>query len=115
MCDGLAFHRELNRLISESETAVDEMREAGRELAMAEREYRIALRVETFDERAKGVPVSMMRDTVRGSDMVADRLMRRDIARTSYEAAQEKVNVKKLGAKLVGEQINRELWRPSNG
>ncbi len=114
MCDGLAFTRELSRLISESESAVDEMREAGAELAAAEMKYRIALAAEAHYERGCGIPVSMMRDTLRGAEEVSDALFRRDLARTNYEAAQEKVNVKKLGAKLVGEQINRELGRPSN-
>ncbi len=114
MCDGLTFTRELSRLISESEKAVDEMREAGAELASAEMKYRIALAAEIHYERRQGYAVSMIRETARGAKEVAEAMLRRDVARTNYEAAQENVNVKKLCAKLVGEQINRELGRPSN-
>jgi len=80
----------------------------GRELAAAERDYKIRLRQEALTLRAEGIPVTLIDKIVYGVRDVADRRFKRDVAQTMYDTAQEKINGLKLQMRILDNQISRE-------
>ncbi len=87
---------------------VQDMRQSGCQLAENERDYRVALRVEILNERASGVPASVVGDTSRGVPDIADMKRDRDCSDAVYKAAQEAINVNKLRLRVINDQIARE-------
>lgn len=90
-------------LMRELETS----RTSGCQLAENEREYRQAVRVETLRERAKGTPVTIVGDLVRGMPYVAELRCRRDCSEAVYKASCEAVNVYKLRIRMLDAEIGR--------
>ena len=73
----------------------------GRVYAEAQKKYRIALRQEILQERAKGTPVTIINDICRGEEKVAELCFERDIAESLYKASQESINVYKLRLRIA--------------
>lgn len=96
---------ELDRELGES---VEAMRNAGCQLAENERAYRVRLAQRIAEERAHGMPVSVVGDVCRGDPEVADLKLSRDCSEALYKAAQEAINVRKLRVRVVSAQIERE-------
>lgn len=83
----------------------------GRAYSMSQKEYRIALRKAMLEEREKGTPVTILSDICRGRPDIAELCMQRDIAEVVYKASMEAINVYKLEANILREQIDREWNR----
>ncbi len=106
---------EVKELMRRQEMAIDEMRRCGQELAAAERAYKVQLREEALRLKRGGMAVGMISLTVKGDPKVAELRERRDVAEAFYKAAQEAVLSYKLQARLVSEQLSREVGSPSFG
>lgn len=84
------------------------MREAGCQLAINERDYRVALRKEILMLKAEGMAATITPDVARGKTSIAEMKMHRDSSEAIYKAAMEAVNVHKLQIRIINEQLQRE-------
>lgn len=106
--DGMSLYQELQNKIGLLDVAVREIRARGAAYSQAERDYRVALRKAVLDERTKGTPVTIISDVCRGREDIAQLRFERDCSETLYRSALEALNVYKLQARLIENQIARE-------
>lgn len=105
---------ELNELSINLTKSGEQMKRYGKELAEAERDYKITLRQEALKLRAdEQMPVTLIDKVVYGIPDVAEKRFKRDVAESMYKAAQESINTLKLKIRIIDAQIQRE-WH-SNG
>ena len=98
----------LEQKVRELERSVKMLRKTGTEAALAERDYKIALRAEALRERDEGMAVGMITLTIYGVKEIAELRMKRDIAEAVYEANKEHINATKLQIRIIEEQRKRE-------
>lgn len=109
MHSGLDLMRRLFDLLDNMlPNGVHQIAKYGVEYAKREKEYRVLVKQETLKAQTTGTPATLIRDIVRGSENVANAKLERDKADALYKAAQESVNINKLTAKILEEQIKRE-------
>ena len=101
----------LQEKIENLSSLLDELKERGKNKAVAERNYRVALRKEMLKERQNGTPVSMLSDVCRGEETIAELKLARDLAEALYDATKEACNGTKLVIRVLEEQIEREWQR----
>lgn len=106
--DGMGLYQELQTKVGLLDVAVRELRARGTAYSQAERDYRVALRKAMLEERSKGTPVTIISDVCRGREDIAQFRFERDCAETLYRSALEALNVYKLQARLIENQIARE-------
>lgn len=82
---------ELKKQLKALDRAIAALVNRGRERAIAERDYRIALQKEILRQRDAGFPVTIISDICRGKDEIADLKMKRDIADTMYDTCLQKI------------------------
>lgn len=105
---------ELNELSINLTKSGEQLKRYGKELAEAERDYKITLRQEALKLRAdEQMPVTLIDKVVYGIPDVAEKRFKRDVAESMYKAAQESINTLKLKIRIIDAQIQRE-WH-SNG
>lgn len=105
---------ELNELSKNLSKSGEQLKRYGKELASAERDYKITLRQEALKLRAdEQMPVTLIDKVVYGIPDVAEKRFKRDVAESMYKAAQESINTLKLKIRIIDAQIQRE-WH-SNG
>ena len=98
----------LERKTRELEKSIKMLRQNGTEAAIAEREYKIALREEALKMRDAGEAVGMINLIIYGVPRVAELRFKRDVAQTIYDANREHINATKLEMRIIEGQINRE-------
>lgn len=86
---------------------VETYRRSGIQLAENQAAYRKAVRLETLKERAKGTPVTVTSDLVRGIEYVADLKQAEVSAEAVYRSSQEYINVLKIRLRIVDAEIQR--------
>lgn len=99
---------ELNDLCAKLTVSGRQMAKYGRELAEAERDYKICLRQEALKLRSGGEAIGMIDKTIYGIPEVAELRFKRDVAKTMYQTAQESINTLKLKIRILDAQIARE-------
>ena len=82
---------ELNKQRKTLDRAITALVSKGKEKAMAERDYRIALQKEILRQRDAGMPVTIISDICRGKDEIANLKMQRDVADTLYDTCLQKI------------------------
>jgi hypothetical protein len=87
--------------------AVERWKQYGHDLALAERDYRIACRAEVFVlHTEEKVPWTTASDISRGDEsMVASLRYKRDVARVNYSAEEERINVLKIEARMLEAEL----------
>ena len=103
---------ELMDKLREMERETELMKASGRQLAIAERDYRIALAKKTVELRTGGMPATLTPDLARGEKAVADLRMQRDLAKTDWEVSRQRLFVLSQDCKIIDAQLSRE-WRAS--
>ena len=96
-------------VLDELKTAVKGMQNWGLKKAQAESDYKTVLSQEVLKERDKGTAVGVISLIIYGKPEVAKMRLERDIAETMYEVSQEKINIGKLEARILENQINRDF------
>lgn len=104
---------ELMELMERAERGVEDMRETGCQYALNRQKYEQAKAARTLEERAKGTPVTLIPSVVQGYEDVSDARMLKDCSEALYAAAKEAVNVFKLKARIIENQIGREWTTPT--
>ena len=108
---GQDLYLELQNKMSMLDKAVTTLARNGQRLAQAEQNYRIALAEKILTERDKGLPVTIIGDVCRGDREIAKLKFERDTAQAVYDANSEAINVWKVHARVLENQISREWGR----
>lgn len=104
---------ELEKARKDLDTSMRMLRKHGEELAQAEHDYQVIKAQTVLVMKSNGCPVTEINMSIKGQPAVAEAMLKRDVAKTMYEANQEHINVKKLDIRVIENQIARE-WN-SNG
>ena len=103
------LYNDINELIKRLNTSVVKLKDYGKELAEAERDYKVTLRQEALKLRNDGMPVTLINQIIYGIPEVADKRFKRDVAEAVYKANLEAINSIKLQMRLIENQLNREF------
>lgn len=95
-------------LLKQLSATISELETRGRDLALAEQEYKIILNQQILLLREQGHPVTLIDKMVYGLKPVAEKRLDRDIAETMYNVARERINGIKLKLRINEEQLKRE-------
>ena len=100
---------ELQQKLKELDVSVKALRQTGRALAKAERDYKVHLRNECLRlKNEEKMSVTLIDKTCYGIQSVADLRFERDCAEVVYKANQESINSIKLQIRILESQIDRE-------
>lgn len=100
---------DIQKLREKLNTSIIKLRDYGKELAEAERDYKVLLRQEALKLRSdENMPVTLINQIIYGIPVVADKRFKRDVAETMYNVAQENINSIKLQLRILEGQVNRE-------
>ena len=102
------YVNQIQELTKRLNTSVVKLRDYGRELAEAEKDYKITLRQEALKLRSDGMAVTLINQIVYGIPEVAQKRFNRDIAETMYKTAQENINSIKWQIRILENQLERE-------
>ena len=101
--------QDIENLTKRLNTSVIKLRDYGKELAEAERDYKVTLRQEALKLRSdENMPVTLINQIIYGIPIVADKRFKRDVAETMYNVAQENINSIKLQLRILEGQLQRE-------
>ena len=105
----MELENQVNDLCNKLTQSIKILAKYGKELAEAERDYKITLRQEALKLRTqKDMPVTLIQQVVYGIPEVAEKRFKRDVAEAMRDTAQENINVQKLQIRILEEQIKRE-------
>lgn len=100
---------DIQDLTNKLDASIQQLKKYGRELAEAERDYKITLRQEALKLRAeKGMPVTLIQQVVYGVPEVANKRFKRDVAESMRDTSREYINTLKLQIRTLSEQLSRE-------
>lgn len=102
------YVNQIQELTKRLNTSVIKLRDYGRELAEAEKDYKITLRQEALKLRSDGMAVTLINQIVYGIPEVAQKRFNRDIAETMHQTAIENINSIKLQIRILESQVQRE-------
>ena len=106
---------DINDLIKRLNTSVVKLKDYGKELAEAEKDYKITLRQEALKLRTEqDMPVTLINQIVYGIPNVANKRFKRDVAETMYNVALENINSTKLQLRILENQLSREWGNTRN-
>lgn len=101
---------DLESKMQEANELIDILKEKGEELAKAEKNYKIKLRIVALGlKNGQGMAVTLIDKVVYGVPEVAELRQKRDIAEANYKWALEKLNLLKLQIRIIENQIEREF------
>lgn len=101
----LALREQRNLLVE----TVNAMKNEGRKLAQATRDYKIALRKEILRLHVSdGVAWTACYELALGEDKVAELRFKRDIRQSDYDVCLEKINQLKLEIRLLEAEIKQD-------
>ena len=98
---------ELQKKIQQLEVSIKELRKSGTNLAQAEKDYKIELRMEILKLRDEGVAVGIIDKICYGIPSIAELRFKRDVADTIYKANLEAINGIKLQIRIIQNQIDK--------
>ena len=106
--DNLGLVGEIDEKKRELVKAAKLLRKSKEDLALAEREYKIAVTQKALMLRDSDMPVTLINLTIYGYREIAELRFKRDMAQAMVEANEEYINVTKLVLRLLEAQLNRE-------
>lgn len=101
-------------LLKQLSATITELEQYGKDLALKEKDYKIVLNQQVLKLRAEGQAVTVIDKIAYGVKEVAEKRLERDIAKTMYDVAREKINGIKLSIRINEEQIKREWGNNAN-
>lgn len=101
---------ELKQARKDLDQSIKLLRKNGTAYAKAERDYQVIKAQTVLVMKSNGCPVTEINLSIKGQPQVAEAMLKRDVAKVTYEANQEHINVKKLDIRVIENQIERE-WR----
>ena len=88
--------------------AIKELAANGYDLAVKEKDYKIALNKKALLLRDENMPVTLIQQVIYGYEEIAELRLQRDLAKVKYNANQEYINITKLKVKVLESQLSRE-------
>lgn len=88
--------------------AIQDLAKNGYDLAMKEKQYKIAINKKALQLRAEDIPVTLINQVIYGYEDIATLRFERDTAQVKYNANQEYINTIKLQIRILESQISRE-------
>lgn len=88
--------------------AIKDLAQNGYDLAIKEREYKIAVNKKALQLRAEDMPVTLINQVIYGYDDIALLRFERDTAEVKYNANLEYINTIKLQIRILENQMQRE-------
>lgn len=104
----MELYEELDYKNRQLDQAIKVLRKNGTELAKAESEYKEELTKEVLRLRDEGMAVTLINLIIYGQPSVSTLRLKRDIAKTTYEANAEVINILKLQIRIIEAQLQRE-------
>lgn len=92
----------------------EEMREHGRQAAIADAEYRKLKALAILDERQKGTPATVCKEVIYARPDVQEALTNRNCTQAVYEADKESINTMKLKLRILDAQEARDMQAAGN-
>lgn len=109
--DGADLVVTMQEKLEELETALNDFQTGGIALALAEQEYKVALRKNSLVLKDRGYSATLIDKVILGVKEVADTRYRRDVQSALYEAQKERINITKLEIRILEAQIEREYGK----
>ena len=104
----MELYEELAYKNSQLDQAIKVLRKNGNELAMAESRYKEELTKEVLRLRDEGMAATLINLIIYGQPSVSTLRLKRDIAKSTYDANAEVINILKLQIRIIEAQLNRE-------
>lgn len=99
----------IQELILKLNNSISLLARYGKELSIAEKDYKITLRQEALKLRNDDkMAVTLINQIIYGIPAVADKRFKRYVAECMYQTAQENINVLKLQLRVLENQLQRE-------
>ena len=105
---------ELLSLRQQLNASIRRLKQNGVALAVAERDYKIALNKRVLELRDEGMAVTLIQLIIYGEREIAELRFKRDVAKVVYETNLEHINGTKLQMRILESQINREWGYSDN-
>ena len=105
---------ELLNLRQQLNASIKRLKQNGVALAVAERDYKIALNKRVLELRDEGMAATLIQLIIYGEREIAELRFKRDVAKVVYETNLEHINGTKLQMRILESQINREWGSDSN-
>ncbi len=105
---GFELTSEFNEKREMLDIAIRELKKRGQRKAKAEQEYRVLQAKKIYELRSDGIPVTIISDLCKGNEEIASLRMERDLTKTLYETALQKIYQLKLEIGIIQKQIERE-------
>lgn len=99
---------ELQQARTDLDKSIKLLRKHGTAYAQAEHDYQVIKAQTVLVMKSNGCPVTEINLSIKGQPQVAEAMLKRDVAKVTYEANQEHINVKKLDIRVIENQIARE-------
>lgn len=99
---------QINKVCSELDTAVKSLRQTSKDYAEAYTNYRMELAKELMKLKDEGYAITLAGDIARGKREIAMLKFKEITSEAVYKANLESINVNKLRAKLLDNQLSRE-------
>jgi hypothetical protein len=99
---------QINKVCSELDTAVKSLRKTSQDYAEAYTNYRMELAKELIKLKDEGYAITLAGDIARGKREIAMLKFKEITSEAVYKANLESINVNKLRAKLLDNQLSRE-------
>lgn len=88
--------------------AIKELAQNGYDLALKERDYKIAVNKKALVLRAEDMPVTLINQVIYGYEDIAKLRFERDVAEVKYNSNLEYINTIKLQIRILENQLSRE-------
>lgn len=99
---------QINKVCSELDMAVKSLRKTSQDYAEAYTNYRMELAKELMKLKDEGYAITLAGDIARGKREIAMLKLKEITSEAVYKANLESINVNKLRAKLLDNQLSRE-------
>ena len=100
----ITIDRQLNEALST-------FRQNGIKYCEAEREYQMAKSKEIMRLKSEGYPITLIPQSVKGLENVAELDFNRNVCEVVYKANQEAINIKKLQLRVKESEIERDYGK----
>lgn len=99
---------EIQAKMNALDLSLKSLRKTGNEYAQAERDYKEAVSKKVLELRAQEMAATVIQLVIYGMPDISTLRFKRDIAKTTYEANKEALNVLKLELRILQTQYERE-------
>lgn len=91
--------------------AIKDLAQNGYDLAVKERDYKVAVNQKALELRADDMPVTLINQVIYGYENISKLRFERDTAEVKYNANLEYINTIKLQIRILENQLSREYAR----